>query len=191
MPSVSDVYHELQAANGRLDTLHADLQLALNRLQVIHNDVTTGFANTVGTLNAGFTAMTEGMQAIIALQTFANEVLLHHTKQNDTMICSLEKISRNTCQLVTESHLQTGLQTAIEKNVSIQTELLKYANAEAALQLERIDALRKQVEECCPPKQKPPACSYEPCETSRFTGEPPRPRPPEFEPVVREPGPIR
>ncbi len=189
MPSLSDVFHELQNANGRLDTLHADLQQLSNELQTLHKDTNTGFANTVGTLNAGFTALTQGMQAVISLQTFTNDVLLHHSKQHDTMICILEHISNNTCQLVTEAHVQTGLQKSIEKGVSVQTELLKSANPEAALELERLAALRKQVEECCPPKQEPPACSYRPCEQSRFEGEPPRVSPPNFEPVVREPRP--
>lgn len=185
MPSVTDVYNELKAANGQLDTLHADLQQALIRLQSIHSEVANGFGNTVGTLNAGFTALSQGMQALILQQAFANDMLLHQARQQDTMICILEKISRNTCRLVSEAHVQTGLQTSIEKNVLIQTELLKSTHAEAALEIERIDALRKQVEKCCPPKQEAPACTYEPCEAPRFSGEPPRPRGPDFEPVVR------
>jgi uncharacterized phage infection (PIP) family protein YhgE len=189
MPSLSDVFKELQNANGRLDTLHVDLQQLSNQLHALRNDTSTGFGNTVKTLNTGFTALTQGVQAVIALQIFTNDVLLHHAKQHDTMICILEHISKNTCHLVTEAHVQTGLQTSIEKGISMQTELLKSANAEAALQLERMDTLRKRVEECCPPEQELPACTYEPCATSRFEGEAPRPRAPSFEPVVREPRP--
>lgn len=185
MASISEVYDELQSANDKLDTLHADLQQVLNRLQTIQTEVTTGFGGVIGTLNVGFAALTKGAQGLIALQSFANDVLLHHSKQNDTIICILENISKNTCNLEAEAHLQTGLQISIEKKVSLQTEISKTVNAAVALELERMEALRRQIEECCPPTQEPPACTYVPCDAPRFGGEPPRPDPPRFEPVVR------
>lgn len=189
MPSISDVYKEIQQVNGRLDTLHADMKQLSTQLQALHTTTATGFGNTVSTLNAGFTAMTQGMQAVIALQTFANDVLQHQARQQDTMICILEHISGNTCRLVTEADQQTRLQQSIEKGVAVQTELLRSAHAETALELDRLAALRLQVEECCPPRPEPPACSYRPCEKSRFDGQPPRVHPPSYEPVVREPHP--
>src|SRR5216684_5321688 len=175
MPSISDVYNQLQDANGKLDTLNSDLLVVANRLTTIDKDLNSGFTDTVNTLNAGFSTLTDGVDAVITLQEFANQVLLYHSKQYDTMICILEKISRNTCNLVTEAHIQTGLQTSIEKNVHIQTELLKSANPAVTLELERLESLRKQIEKCCPPKPEAPACSYEPCKTNTFTQEAPKP----------------
>lgn len=187
MPTLSDVFKELQHVNGRLDTLHGDLQQLSSELQTLRKDTNTGFGNTVATLNAGFSTVTQDVQAVAALQTFTNDVLLHQVKQHDTMICTLEHISENTCRLVAEAHAQTALQTTIEKDVSIQTELLMSTNAEAALQLERMAVLRSQVEKCCPPEQEPPACTYQPCDAPpSFKGGPPKPSAPSFEPVVHE-----
>src|SRR4051812_10671634 len=107
MASLSDVYKEIQHINNRLDTLHADVQQLTTRLEALRADTNTGFSNTVKTLNAGFTTLTQDVQAVATLQMFTNEVLLHQVKQHDTMICILEKISANTCDLVSQSHTQT------------------------------------------------------------------------------------
>jgi hypothetical protein len=39
----------------------------------------------------------------------------------------------------------------------------KSAHADAALELSRLQDLRRQIEECCPPPIPEPACRYEPC----------------------------
>lgn len=194
MPSISDVFKELQQANGRLETLHTDMQDLRSQLLTLHSDlgivngsINAGFNNTVNTLNAGFTNMSQGMHAMITLQAFANSVLLYHSKQQDTMICSLEKISNHTCNLVTEAHLQTALLTSIESNEGAQTELLKSVYPDAALQLARAESVRRQMEECCPPEREPPACTYQPCEAHVFDGRAPRIDVPDFEPVVQQP----
>lgn len=192
MPSINDVFNQLQQVNGRLSALESQLVQANGHLQGLRNDLTqlrgrvdAGFDDTVKTLNAGFTNASQAMQTLAALESFTNQILAHQSAQNDTIICILEKISRNTCNLVSESHIQTGLQTSIQESTSDIRELAKSAQPEAALELQRIADLRRQVEKCCPPAVPPPACTYEPCEAHRFTGEPPREHVPEFRPVVR------
>lgn len=174
MPSLNDFYNELTQVNAGLQTLHNDIVALTNETSSVRASVDTGFTRIDATLTAGFTALSDGAAALISLQTYANESLNHNTLQNDTMICSLEQVSRNTCSSLNEEHVQTGLQTAITESVRASLEISKAAHPDAALDLERHEKLRAQIEECCPPPQEPPVCSYEQCKAPpRRPGKPP------------------
>jgi hypothetical protein len=86
----------------------------------------------------------------------------------------MENISKNTCELLNEAHTQTGLQTAIKGSTTMLAALYAATHAEAALTWEWEEALRKQIEECCPPKPPEPACRYEPSPAPKPLHEPPR-----------------
>src|SRR6188508_2042433 len=49
------------------------------------------------------------LEALIDGQHYGNRALHHQTVQAETMICALEHISRNTCEILNEEHRQTGL----------------------------------------------------------------------------------
>lgn len=193
MPSVQDVFNEIQQANQNLQQIHTDLGDLNNTTDAVRNSVDQVAAccgetnqrltRVIDTLNTGFTNISQGIQALITLQRYANDALANNAQQNHTIICNLEKISEQTCNLLTEAHTQTGLQTSIEGSTATLQELYKSTHPDSALELERQDRLRKQIEECCPPEEPEPACTYEPCE------DPPRlPNPPNvdygpFQPV--------
>jgi hypothetical protein len=185
MPSIDDVYNQLQQATNELQGIQNELTQVNLSLTQLNNRVNTGFTDIVSTLNVGFTDLMKGLQSIAALQYFGNQVLLHHSQQNDTIICILENVSRNTCNLFTEAHRQTGLQTDISGATGGALELLKSAYPTAALERERLEKLRQQLEACCPPASVPPACAYQPCETHPFDGESPRPDVPAFQAVAQ------
>jgi hypothetical protein len=46
------------------------------------------------------------------------------------------------------------------------------ANPDAALVYDRFVEDRRKLEECCPPKPKPPACTYERCPAPQELGVP-------------------
>src|SRR5438876_5213172 len=100
MPTISDVFNELVQANTRLQ-------------QVIN------------VLDSGFVNLSQGFANLITLQNYANQALAHQADQNDTIICVLEQISRNTCNLLNEAHTQTGLQVGIRENTGTLLELFK------------------------------------------------------------------
>src|SRR5262245_21380659 len=163
MPSASDFFNQIKGINARLDDVNGKLDLL--RAAVEHVDQTLQW----------------GLGQLITLGLYTNQALYHNDEQNDTIICILEHISRNTCSLLNEAHLQTGLQTVIQKNTTTLAELYAATHAEAALARERLEALRKQVEECCPPEPPRPVCQYEPCPKPEDTlDKPPQvdPRPP-------------
>lgn len=199
MPSSSDFYDRLQDAdnkldgvNGRLDSVNTNLDGVNGRLDSVNTNLVTiegkldavvnavnAVANAVQQVNA---TLKWGFAQLITIGDYANLALFENDKQNDTMICILEHISVNTCALLNEAHLQTGLQQTIKDNASVLADLYAATHGEAALARERLQALRQQVEKCCPPEVPPPPCQYEKCSTDyRHVGPPPQvsPTPPD------------
>ncbi len=161
-----DFYNELKAAhdeltgvNARLDDVKGKLDAVVAELDNVEsavNAVRDELVNVNQTLQWGFAQL-------ITLGQYTNLALAQNDKQNDTVICLLQQISNNTCRILNEAHLQTGLQTEIEGSSKELADLYAATHAEAALTREREEALRKQVEECCPPKPPEPACQQQPC----------------------------
>ena len=57
------------------------------------------------------------LEAMVTLGEYTNQALFQNAKQNDTIICILEHISKNTCELLNQSVIQTRLQTEMDKGV--------------------------------------------------------------------------
>jgi hypothetical protein len=97
MPSASDFLNEIKGINHRLDTL-------------------IGAADAVRTaVQQAETTLAGDLNHLIALAVYTNQALYHNGLQNDTIICILEKISKQTCELLNQACLQTALQTAIKE----------------------------------------------------------------------------
>jgi hypothetical protein len=140
MPSGTDFFNQLVESNNRLN-------------HIIQN---------TDELEGLLTQVVDG-------QAFANTALVQQIRQNETIICLLKQIATNTCTLVNESHTQTGLQTGMSTDTRALADLFAITHADAALIREREQALKDQIEACCPPKQDPPACQPEKCaEPARF-----------------------
>jgi hypothetical protein len=148
MPSSDDFFHQLQSINGRL----LDLTAAVNQ---VNNTLNTGFGQ------------------LVTLGQYADLALSQNAKQNDTIICILEHISKNTCALLNQSVIQTRLQTEIETDLDALEAMYETVHAAAALERERLRALKQQVEKCCPPPQPEVPCKYTPCPAPKPIGDPP------------------
>jgi hypothetical protein len=141
MPSGSDFFDELKGAHDELKIMNPRIDGINGRLDQISIALNT----------------------LLTFTAYTNLALFHNAQQNDTIICILEKIARSVCDLVNQAHLQTALQTTIQKDTTQLADLVAATHAEAALTLEREQALRQEIERCCPPKQPAPPCRDEPC----------------------------
>ena len=156
MATLDDAFNQLVEANSHLTDLHNDVQ-------AVKSSVDGGFADLGQRVD------------------FTNALLTFEIKQNTTIICILEKISKQTCELVNQATLQTAAQEVIQANTTALKQLSELSNPEAAVEQDRLEKLRQQIEECCPPKRPEPPCRYEPC---KDPGKPPkrpsgdRPKPP-------------
>ncbi|HEX9416298.1 MAG TPA: hypothetical protein VF895_06285 [Gaiellaceae bacterium] len=163
MASVEDVLQSIDDVNARLggdlanpaDNVNGHLAAVEGLATQIRDTVKTGFAE------------------LVAIGNYTNQALYHVTEQNETIICNLEKLTSQTCRLLNEAHTQTGLQTSIERETGKLGDMFSTVHADAALDLERRQELKREIEKCCPPKLEPPVCVYEPCEKPARITEPP------------------
>jgi hypothetical protein len=86
----------------------------------------------------------------------------------------VEQISKNTCALLNEAAVQTALQTTMAADLDGLEQMFATANPVAALESERLAALKAQVEKCCPPPKPTPPCDYKPCSEPKPIGPPPQ-----------------
>jgi hypothetical protein len=159
MASINDVFDALNDIKGKLDQVHADELTTHGKLDTVNTRLTT-LNQTVSGVG---TAINSRLDALVNGQKLANELALHETKQNETIICALEHISRNTCELVTIADIELRAAQATSASVRVLAEIAERVHADAALDLERLDAIEAKVADCCPPEEVPPRCSYEPC----------------------------
>jgi len=129
----------------------------------MNNDLFNELVQIQATLAMSFQNLSHGLSASLAQQHFTNIALVEKIAQEQTMICQLEQISKRTCDLVTESHLQTSLQREIAEDVKRTLNLAQTASPGAELELKRLDALHEEIEKCCPPEIPPPACTHTDC----------------------------
>jgi hypothetical protein len=149
MPSADDFYNQLQTISARI----LDLTAAVNQVN--------------STLNTGF-------GQLVTLGQYTDLALWQNSKQNETIICILEHISKNTCELLNQSVTQTRLQTEMEEDVDKLEAMYATTHAAAAVERERLHKLKQEIEKCCPPPKPEAPCKYVPCPAPKPIGEPPK-----------------
>lgn len=156
-PTVTDVFNQLVAVNGKL----AQIEVNTSMLTNLNVSINQGFAQTVNALNT-----------IALINIEAVKLLYHQTEQAETMICALEQISKNTCEILTQVTIQTRVQKALRDDVDALRYITESAHPEAVLERERHEELQAEIERCCPPERPEPACKYKPCERPEPAKEP-------------------
>jgi len=170
MPSVNDVYNQLLAVNTNL----TNLTNAVNNVTTAVNATTTAVNAVQGAVTQVNGTLNNGFGQLVTIGNYTNQALYQNDQQNTTIICALEHISKNTCALLNESVIQTVLQTAIASDIDGLENMFATVNPGAALEIERLAALKAQVELCCPPPKPRPPCDYAPCPAPTPIGQPPQ-----------------
>jgi hypothetical protein len=138
---------------------------------------TDDFFHQLQTINGRLLDLTAAVNQVnatlVTLGQYTNLALSQNAKQNDTIICILEHISKTTCELLNQSVVQTRLQTEMQTDVDALEAMYETAHADAALERERLRALKQQIEKCCPPPQPEVPCKYAPCPAPTSLPEPP------------------
>lgn len=166
MPSINEVWEQALQINANLVTVHHDVDgLEATATDQLHElEQHTDWLEAIHiTLNDGFANLSDGLAGIQARQDLTNALLKHQILQNQTIICLLDKIAHHTCDLLTESDQQTRLQRALVDDVDAVRHMEETVHPDAALELQRAAAARRETERCCPPPKTPPRCTFEPC----------------------------
>jgi ABC-type transporter Mla subunit MlaD len=173
--NTSDISNKMDDVKGKLDTVNNNLITIEGKLDTLNASVQAVDADVEKVQQL----LLWGFQQLITLGQYTNQALFHNDQQNDTMICLLEQISRNTCGIWNEAHTQTELQEGIKAATRKLACLYAATHGDAALTLEREAELRRQIEACCPPEPPEPVCKEKPCPTPRpLDKEPPETEPP-------------
>jgi hypothetical protein len=159
MASIDDCFNQLTDANGHLVAIDGDLQTVNTSVQAVNTSVQAVDAD----INGITTAIQTGFSQLYTIANYTNQLLQYEIQQNDTMVCYLEKITRQTCALLNEAALQTAAQQAMRADLDDLKQLYELANPAAAVEQARLEALKAQVEKCCPPPVPTPPCKFEPC----------------------------
>ena len=138
------------------------------------NDVYNQLLQANTSLTSLINAVNNLTSAMVTIGNYTNQALYQNDQQNTTIICELEHISKNTCALLNEAAIQTALQTTMAADLDGLEGMFATANPGAALEAERLAALKAQVEQCCPPKKPAPPCDYKPCPAPAPIGPPPQ-----------------
>jgi hypothetical protein len=155
--TLDDAFNQLVIANGHLTDIDNDIKA----VQQVDGSV----QQTTAAVQTGFSQLDN-------LVTFTNQLLEFEIAQNQTIICILEKISKQTCELVNQATLQTAAQEAMREELSDLKQQFELANPAAAVEQHRLEKLEHKLNACCPPAKPEPPCQYEPCPAPQ---EPPRP----------------
>ena len=137
MASIDDVFHQLQAVNTNLSTLHADGIAETNATNQVKSSVDTVDAD----VKSGFNATVNGLTTIALIDIEAVKLLFHLTQQNDTIICTLENISRNTCAMLTQLTMQTQPQKRMADDLDVVRAMAEAQQPAALLERARPAAL--------------------------------------------------
>lgn len=159
MASINDVFNALNDIKGKLDQLHVD---ATNNGQ--KQDATN---NKLDTLNQTVTTVGTAVDArfaqVLQQQQLSNQLVHHLTQQQETVICILENVSRNTCELVNLETEELKATLAVQEHSRTTAEILRGAYPNAAFDLANRDDLERKIKECCPDEPDRPPCQYKPC----------------------------
>jgi ABC-type transporter Mla subunit MlaD len=172
MPSSSDFMNKLNDIQNVLNTVNNTLNAKLTDIKNATDAVRASTDQVRGAVQHVDSTLTTGLNSLINIGNYTNQALFENAKQNETIICILEHISKNTCAILNEAHAQTKLQKSMERSAGLLAELYAVTHADAMLTHERMAALKRQIEECCPPKPESPPCSYEPCPEPKRLPEP-------------------
>lgn len=153
MPSLGDFYDRLGQVNNHVADMDTELTTVDTHIQQTNTQL--------GTIEGTLTSIDGDIQQMSQAMT---TLLTHVIAQNDTIICILEHISRNTCTLVNAAALELRALESVELSARELDGMTKTVHPDAALVLAREEAARLEMEKCCPPKHHEPPCHYEPCE---------------------------
>lgn len=160
MPSIDDVFNELKDVNKNLQTIEGTL------------------TKTQSILSTGFSDVLNALQTLVTLSTYADQALWQLSKQDETIICELKAIAKQTCQSLNEQHEQTKLLHSISHVTHAVEEMFETVHPAAALERKRLEGIRERVLECCPKEPPPPVCSPTECPAPA-----PLPPPPQGNPI--------
>jgi hypothetical protein len=164
MASVEEIVNDIKAI---LNQIQANTSVTAQETAQIKTD-TDAILSTANSILAtdenGFINLSQGIATIIDRQNEANSLLTINNEQNRVILCWLAILADLECKQLRRLETQIEIQTETRDSVRRLTEVLTLVHAREALEAERQEQLRLQIEKCCPPDTPEPGPCYEPCQ---------------------------
>lgn len=175
MPSIQDVADQI---NARLDQVAANTaDTAQNTADnvAVSKDIrdeliqsNNRLAQIDNTLNLGFSNISQGLFTLVQLQLVALNLLDHHRKQNDVIICELVNNNKLLCNIKRKMGIQLQLsKQSLESTERIEGILERVYSSEAA-DYDRKLEIEQKIEDCCPPEPPRKEKCPEVCKTPDY-----------------------
>ena len=92
-----------------------------------------------------------------------NKLLSDNNKQNDVIICWLTNIANTLCDVKHNTDKEVKLQSDLVETLHHIDDIESLVHAREAVETLNKNALKKQMEECCPPEEEPVLPCFEKC----------------------------
>lgn len=168
MPSIQDVADQI---NAKLDQVATNTANTAQNTVGIRNELVqtnSRLSQIEDTLATGFSNLSQGLFALLQVQLVALDLLDHHRKQNDTIICELANNNKLLCNIMRKLGHQLRLSEASLKSVKRIEGITERVHCCEAAEYDRNRDLIRKMEECCPPEPIPEEKCPEVCKTSIF-----------------------
>ncbi|MBV8828554.1 MAG: hypothetical protein JO108_04940 [Acidobacteriaceae bacterium] len=172
MASLNDIFNAINENNATLNTIANEIVTETNAINAVKTSI-DNVGTKVDAVKGSVDQAVLGINTLVTLQNYADQALNQLAQQANTIICILEYISKNTCSLLNEAHMQTDLQKSIQLSNYTLLELFKLSHPGASVEWEALQKLRRDIDRCCPPKAPELPCQYRPCPAPEPLGPPP------------------
>lgn len=183
MPSIQDVADQI---NAKLDQITVNTGATAANTADIKTQLIQANGRLVSidaTLHEGFANLSQGLFLVTELQKVSIMLLDHHRKQNDTVICLIENTNELLCGITRKVTQQLAISDETRRLVDRLEGVSSRVHASEAGDYDRHEALRDQIEECCPPERPPLEPCPEACPRSDF--KPVKPKGGEWTPLPK------
>lgn len=162
MPSIQDVADQINTRLNQIVTNTANTaQNTADNLAVsqdIRNELiqaNSRLSQLDNTLAAGFANLSQGLFALLQVQHAALELLDHHRKQNDTIICELGNSNDLLCNIMRKLGRQLRLSEKALESILRSEGITERVHSTEAADYDRHLELTRKMEKCCPPEAVP------------------------------------
>jgi len=175
MPSIQDVADQI---NARLDQINTHTSSTsqntagtLDVAKAIRTELVQANANLNKidqTLQIGFGNLSQGLFLLTQIQLAALNLLDHHRKQNDAILCELANNNVLLCNIMRKFNSQLELsESQLTATLHIEGIAERVSATESGDYQRHLETLDR-IEQCCPPECEPEERCPEPCKVPAF-----------------------
>lgn len=164
MASVEEIVNDIKAILNQIQDDTSTTAQETAQVKVDTDAILSTANGILATEENGFTNLSQGIATIIDRQDEANSLLTINDEQNRVILCWLGILADLECKQLRRLETQIKIQSETRDSVKRLTEVLALVHAREALEVERQEQLRHDIEKCCPPEVPEPGPCYQPCE---------------------------